>query len=86
MLENATGKLYVGPTRDLQRRLSEHNDPHRSRSKYTAKHGPWRLVWAESYATRAEAMAKERFVKSRRSAAWIRRRLLGRGNPDERRG
>jgi len=66
------------PSRDdLARRLNEHNDPDRTRTKYTAKNGPWRLVWAESHPTRVQAVRRERFIKSRRSAAWIRQHLLG---------
>jgi putative endonuclease len=77
-LEVAQGRCCVGRTDDLQRRISEHNDPDRARSKYTAKSGPWMLVWSEEHATRSEAMMRERFIKSRKSASWIRRHLLGR--------
>ena len=82
ILENGAGKFYVGSTDDLSRRFPEHNDPERSKSKFTAKHGPWGLVWAESHATRASAMARERFIKSRKSATWIRQYLLGKASPD----
>ena len=82
MLENAAGKLYVGSTDDLVRRLAEHNDVDRSKEKYTAKHGPWVLIRAEGHLARADAMARERFIKSRKSAVWIRRFLLGRAGPD----
>jgi predicted GIY-YIG superfamily endonuclease len=46
---------------------------------YPRKHGPWRLVWCERHTTRAEAMAKERRIKSMKSARWIREHLLGEG-------
>ena len=82
VLENTAGRFYVGSTGDLERRLSEHNDSNRATGKYTAKSGPWRLVWAESRPTRALAMRREQFVKSRKSAAWIQRYLLGRASPD----
>ena len=82
VLENEQGRFYVGHTDDLDRRLAEHNDPLRSKSKYTAKHGPWRLVWSEVHPTRSEAMTRERFIKSRKSAAWIRQRLLAKTSSD----
>jgi len=82
ILENPGGRLYVGSTDDLPRRVAEHNDPDRARSKYTAKHRPWTLVWAESHSTRSDAVQRERFIKSRKSAAWIRANLLGRASPD----
>ena len=78
VLENPSGKLYVGSTDDLTRRLTEHNDPQRSKSKFTAKHGPWALVWAESHCTRAAAVKRERQIKAMKSARWIRDNLLGR--------
>ena len=53
VLENPPGRFYIGHTDDLPRRLVEHNDPGRAKSKYTAKHGPWRLVWSERHTTRA---------------------------------
>ena len=82
VLENPAGRFYVGSTDDLRRRVAEHSDPGRPKSKYTAKHGPWVLVWAESHRTRADAVRRERQIKSRKSAAWIRRYLLGRASPD----
>lgn len=76
ILENAAGKFYIGSTEDLDRRVIDHNDPSRSRSKYTEKHSPWKLVWSESYATRSEAMAREKQIKGMKSAMWIRNQLL----------
>ena len=82
VLENPQGNLYVGHTSDLDRRMRQHNDPESGSGKYTHKNGPWRLVWSETHATRAGATRRERFIKSRKSAAWIRRYLLGRASPD----
>ena len=85
MLENPDGTFYVGQTDDLERRVAEHNNPDAAPSKYTPKHGPWRLVWSEEHPDRPSAMKRERFIKSRKSAAWIRTYLLiGRAGPDVR--
>ena len=79
---NESGRFYVGSTGDLPQRVAEHNDPNREKSKHTARNGPWALVWSEQHPTRSAAMRRERFIKSRKSANWIRRYLLGRASPD----
>ena len=86
VLENEAGKFYIGQTDDLDRRLQEHNDPMRSKSKFTAKHGTtWRLVWSERHPDRASAMRREKQIKSMKSAKWIRTTLLA-APPAEPRG
>ncbi|MFO0949278.1 MAG: GIY-YIG nuclease family protein, partial [Planctomycetota bacterium] len=45
VLENSSGRFYIGHTEDLERRLSEHNYPGPTLGKFTLKHGPWVLVW-----------------------------------------
>ncbi len=71
-----TGKRYIGHSADLDRRLREHNDPTVGRARYTRKQqGPWRLVYSEQLATRAEAMAREKFLKSGQGRAWLQARL-----------
>ena len=82
ILENLQGRFHVGSTDDLERRVAEHNASDGPKSKYTAKHGPWRLVWAESHPTRSDAMRRERRIKSRKSATWIRKYLLGQASRD----
>ena len=76
ILENRQGRFYVGSTDDLRSRLADHNDPDRARSKYTARHAPWRLVWSEVHSTRASAMRREADIKRKKSAKWIREALL----------
>ncbi len=78
ILENADGKLYIGQTDDLERRLGEHNSPEAGSGKFTHKNGPWKLAWQEMHPSRASAMARERFIKSKKSAKWIRTNLLNR--------
>ena len=56
--------------------FAEHNDPTRAKSKYTRKHGPWRLVWSEEHPTRSAAVQRERRIKSMKSARWVRDNLL----------
>ncbi len=56
-----TGRHYVGVTSDLVQRLGQHNQ---GITKSTKNRGPWELVYQESFATRGEAMKRERFFKS----------------------
>jgi len=79
VLENPGGQLYVGQTADLAQRLAQHNDPADRLTLHTKRHpGPWQLVYSESCASRAEAVRRERQIKSMKSARWIREHLLGR--------
>ena len=76
VLLNSQGKCYIGQTRDLSHRLAQHNDPAYRGSLYTKRHpGPWRLRHKEEFATRREAMRRERELKSSRGRAWIRQHL-----------
>ncbi len=80
VLENPQGRFYVGQTDDLDRRLAEHNDPSRGKSRHTAKHGPWRLAWWEEHPDRSSAVRRERQIKAMKSSRWIREHLLSHGS------
>ncbi len=77
ILENSGGGFYIGQTSNLEKRICEHNTS-AVRSKYTAKHGPWRLVWSERFPNRSKAVFLEKRIKRMKSADWIRRVLLDR--------
>jgi len=75
VLQNESGRFYIGSTDDPERRLQEHNFGPDSR-KFTHKHGSWRIVWTERHPSRAAAMSREKQIKSMKSARWIREHLL----------
>jgi len=82
LVSEATGKRYIGQTDDLDRRIAEHNDPDHNPRKFTSRNaGPWRVVYSETYPTRAAAMARERWLKSGAGRAWLNERLNGRASP-----
>ncbi|MGB6545655.1 MAG: GIY-YIG nuclease family protein [Candidatus Acidiferrales bacterium] len=57
----ATGLLYTGSTSNLARRFEQHN----SGISVSTKHGrPWELVFREDYPTRAQAVRRERELKT----------------------
>ena len=67
-------KYYIGQTSDLNARLKDHNEGERpnQKKKFTYKYRPWELALAiPMAATRAEAMRIEKFVKSKKSRAFI---------------
>src|SRR6266702_4343953 len=76
LLQNSSGKFYVGQTSDTDARLNSHNRTDKSGGKFTRKNGPWELVWKEEHPSRASAMARERQIKRMKSAQWIRKELL----------
>ena len=76
VLQNPQGRFYVGQTDDLSTRLHSHNRTDTARGKFTRKNGPWEVVWSEEHPTRPAAMARERQIKSMKSARWIRVQLL----------
>ena len=61
LVSEKTGRLYIGSTEDIDRRLTEHNTGY---SKSTRHGVPWRLVHVESFQTRTEAVRRERYYKT----------------------
>jgi len=68
------GKLYIGHTDNLIRRVEEHNTGRGG--KYTRQNGPWTLVYSESHPDRASAAKRERYLKSARGSQE-KRKLAG---------
>jgi putative endonuclease len=67
------GAKYVGSTRDLKKRLGDHNS---GRSVYTAKYRPWTLVCYHAFADQNRAIAFEKYLKTG-SGHEFRRRHFG---------
>jgi putative endonuclease len=61
ILECADKSLYTGITTNLERRLAEHAAGKGAR--YTKGRGPFRLVYRETCAGRAEATRRETAIK-----------------------
>jgi putative endonuclease len=60
-------KFYSGQTKDLNRRLEEHN---RGKTSFSAKGMPWDLVFSRVCSSRTEAVRLERFIKNRGAARF----------------
>jgi len=61
VLGSASGKLYVGHTSDLKRRLVEHNS---GMCKTTKVDTDWQVVYSEDCTTRGQAMKREKWLKT----------------------
>ena len=55
------GRIYVGFTENLPRRLKEHNS---GKTRSTKGWIPWKVLYTEEVETREEARAREIFLKS----------------------
>lgn len=61
-----TGKLYIGHTDNIARRLDEHNTSRGG--TYTRQNGPWKLIYSENHPDRSSAANRERYLKSTRGS------------------
>ena len=60
---------YIGHTQNLHDRLENYHNA--GRSLFTKRGIPWKLVYSESFINRAQAMNREREIKSRKSRRYI---------------
>jgi len=63
ILRCADGSLYTGITRDLQRRLQQHNGESRGGPRYTRGRRPVHLLWSEPATDRSTASRREAAIK-----------------------
>ena len=62
LLRCSDNSLYCGPTKNLKRRIKEHNS-NDSKSKYTRARRPVKLVYFEKYKTINKALKREFEIK-----------------------
>ena len=61
-------RYYIGQTDNLDNRLQRHNS---GLVRSTKAYLPWELKYSEVYATRSEAVQREREVKAQKSRRYI---------------
>ncbi len=66
------GKLYTGYTKDLPKRLKEHNT---GKTKSTRWRAPFVVVYTEEYSDKDEAEAREKYLKSGKGREEIQKLL-----------
>lgn len=62
-------KIYIGYTSNLDERMLSHNSL--SKKGYTLKFRPWRLVHTEEFAVKADAIKREKELKSATGRKFI---------------
>jgi len=73
VLKSNEGHRYIGSTGDLEQRLADHN---RGRNHAT-KHGSgWTILHQEQFATRGEAMKREKWLKTGIGRQWLEEHVL----------
>ena len=60
VLRNQEGRLYIGFTNNLERRVRQHQN---GEGGWTHNRGPWELAYHEVYEDRLTAMRRERELK-----------------------
>jgi len=66
-------KIYVGFTSDMETRMMSHNVL--AKKGWTIKFRPWKLIYQEQYATKSEALRREKELKTAGGRSWIRKSL-----------
>ena len=64
VLECRDGSYYTGYTTDVRRRLAVHNSG--KGAKYTRARLPVKLIYAQGFASKEEAMSAEAFLKRKK--------------------
>lgn len=65
---SSTGRFYIGSTSDWPRRLELHQE---GLVFATKPYRPWELAHLEEYATRGEAVRRERAIKRRKDRTYL---------------
>jgi putative endonuclease len=71
LISLSANKTYVGYTADLSRRMVEHNE---TGTGFTKRYRPWEILFIEEYATKQEAMKREKYLKTGKGREEIIRR------------
>lgn len=63
ILRTSSDTLYIGQTKDLEQRLTEHRKKSPKSAKYMRYFKSFELVYSEEHKTRSEAMQREAALK-----------------------
>ena len=76
VLENQNDESwYIGQTDNLARRLQEHNSGSGARTT-RIKEGKWKLIYAEAYCDKQDALGREKFLKGGSGRKYLQRQLV----------
>jgi len=66
------GHWYTGSTKDLRKRISDHNE---GRNFSTKSGRPWKLIYYEAGLSREDARAREKYLKSGMGKRYLKNRM-----------
>lgn len=66
------GERYVGFTKDLKKRLQEHNQ---KLNFSTKRYSPWKLVYYEACLEESDARRREKYLKTTQGGRLLKRRI-----------
>ncbi|KKQ42312.1 MAG: hypothetical protein US60_C0020G0018 [Microgenomates group bacterium GW2011_GWC1_37_8] len=67
-------RIYIGSTKDLKKRLQEHNS---NKSHFTKNYSPWELIYYEAYKSEKDARVRESKLKQHgKGKQELKKRLL----------
>ena len=72
VLQNKDGKWYIGSTKDLQKRILNHNS---GRTQSTKPGMPWKIIYCEISLHISDARAREKYLKSGMGRRYLKNRL-----------
>jgi len=76
VLENQKDKSwYIGQTGNLKRRLEQHNSGVGGRTTKLKEKGSWKLMYAEAYCDKRDALGRERFLKGGSGRKYLQKQL-----------
>jgi len=73
VIKSKEGKIYIGMSQDIQKRIQNHN----SQKNYTTKRGSnWKLVYFEKCDSPNHAREREKYFKNTSGKEWLKRRNI----------
>ena len=73
VLQNPEGKFYIGYTRNILKRIQDHNSGKGTQT--TKKYSPWKLVYFEAYLNQKDALGREKFLKGGSGKKYLKKQL-----------
>ncbi len=64
---------YIGVTKDLKRRLTEHNN---GNAQYSRTKRPYKLIWYSSFILKERSYLFEKYLKSSSGYAFTKKHLI----------
>lgn len=72
VLESPDDELYTGYTKDLRKRVKEHNQ---GLNFSTKRYMPWKLIYYEACLLESDARRREKYLKTNIGRRMLKRRL-----------